>query len=299
MNNPHPEPTWIHREATVNGVRLHYVEAGQDAGRGPLVILLHGFPEFWYSWRHQITALAAAGCHVIAPDMRGYNTSGKPAGVGNYDIDALSDDVAALISHAGADRAVVAGHDWGGIIAWWVALRHPDRVEKLIILNAPHPAAALRELRKPSQLMRSWYIFFFQLPWLPEWSIRANHYAMLRAILRRDPVNRRAFTGRDIRRYIAAIAQPGALTSTINYYRAAFRRGPRGVRQHLHRIAAPTLIIWGERDRYMEDGMLDGLDRWVNRLRITRLPHASHWVQNDAPQEVNRLMVEFIEHGSD
>src|SRR5579884_3024966 len=161
---------WTHRHASVNGVRLHYVEAG----RGPLVVLLHGFPEFWYSWRHQIPALAAAGFRVLAPDLRGYNESDKPPGVAAYGLERVAGDVAALVRHAGERRAAVVGHDWGGGIAWWLAMHRPDVVGRLAVLNAPHPAAFRRELRTPGQLLRSWYVFFFQLPALPEWLFRAG-----------------------------------------------------------------------------------------------------------------------------
>src|SRR3954449_2631161 len=161
---------WAHREAVVNGVRLHYVEAGA----GPLVVLLHGFPEFWYSWRHQIPALAAAGFRVVAPDMRGYNRSDKPRGVRAYSGDALTGDVAKLIRACGAERAVVVGHDWGAAVAWQFAMAYPALLERLVIMNAPHPARFLRALRTWRQARKSWYMFFFQLPWLPESRFRAD-----------------------------------------------------------------------------------------------------------------------------
>jgi pimeloyl-ACP methyl ester carboxylesterase len=166
--------TWNGRFASVNGIRLHYVEAGT----GPLVLLLHGFPEFWGSWRHQIPALADAGFRVLAPDLRGYNLSSKPAGVESYRVAELVGDVVGLIRHAGEERATVVGHDWGGAIAWATAMRRGERIHRLIILNAPHPAAYLRELRRPGQLLRSWYVFFFQLPLLPECLVRARDYAL-------------------------------------------------------------------------------------------------------------------------
>ncbi len=208
-----------HRYAAVNGVRLHYVEAGT----GPLVVLLHGFPEFWYSWRLQIPALASAGFHVVAPDLRGYNQSAKPLGVRQYGLEMLTGDVVGLVNHLGARRAAVAGHDWGGVIAWDVAMDQSDVVDRLIILNAPHPAAFRREIRTCSQLLRSWYAFFFQLPWLPEFAFRAARFGLLERTLPRDPVRKGAFTEENIAVYKAAIAEPGALTAGINYYRALFR----------------------------------------------------------------------------
>jgi len=282
-----------HREAVVNGVRLHYVEAGS----GPLVVLLHGFPEFWYSWRHQIPALAAAGYHVIAPDMRGFNTSAKPRGVQSYAIEKLVDDVHGLVRHAGAERAAIAGHDWGGAVAWSVPMRYPELVEKLIVLNAPHPSAFARELRSPGQLLRSSYMIFFQLPWLPEASVRAGRFALLERTLRTDPARSGAFSEEDIRRYKRALAQPGALTATINYYRAAFRRDPREAMREPSTITCPTLLIWGNRDRYLGTALTRGLERWVPSIRVEQIADASHWVQTDAPERVNELMIAFLRKG--
>jgi pimeloyl-ACP methyl ester carboxylesterase len=284
-----PAP-WSHHETVVNGVRLHYVEAGT----GPLVVLLHGFPEFWYSWRRQIPALAAAGFRVLAPDLRGYNLSAKPAGVRHYRLERLTGDVAGLIEHAGAERAAVAGHDWGGGIAWTLAMHQPRWVERLIILNAPHPAAFLRELRTLGQLRKSWYMFFFQLPLLPELWIRAGNYVALERVFRAPPVHPGAFTDEDVARYRQALARPGALTAAINYYRAAFRHSLRGAAGSARRIEVPTLLIWGEQDRYLGIRLTEGLDRWVPDIRVVRLPEASHWVQLDAPEEVNRLMIDFL-----
>ena len=150
--------------ADLGDVRLHYVEAGE----GPLVVLLHGFPEFWFSWRFQIPALAAAGFRVVAPDMRGYNLSSRPAEVAAYDTDRLAADVRGLIRELGAERALLAGHDWGGAVAWITAMNHPEVVERLAILNVPHPRRMLQGLRTPRQLAKSWYFLAFQVPWLPE-----------------------------------------------------------------------------------------------------------------------------------
>jgi pimeloyl-ACP methyl ester carboxylesterase len=279
----------MHHHALINGIQLHYVEAGS----GPLVLLLHGFPEFWYSWHHQIAALSTAGLRVMAPDLRGYNESDKPAGIPNYRMELLSGDVLGLVRHAGVERAVIVGHDWGGAIAWDVAMRHPEVVEKLIILNAPHAAAFQREIGKLSQLLKSWYIFFFQLPWLPEWAMRRRHFAALERTLRQDTLRRGAFSEEDIQRYKEALARPGALTATINYYRAIFRgRLWRGHSTPV--IKAPTLVIWGEKDRYLNLSLTNGLGQWVKVLRIERLPGVSHWAQNDAPERVNELMLDFV-----
>jgi pimeloyl-ACP methyl ester carboxylesterase len=278
-----------HREAVLGGVRLHYVEAGA----GPPVVLLHGFPEFWYSWRHQLPALAAAGLRALAPDLRGYNLSAKPPGVRAYTLEALLGDVVGLIRHAGAGRAAVVGHDWGGLLAWFLAAFHPEVVERLVILNAPHPAALAREAGRPAQLLKSWYIFFFQLPLLPEILMRAGDFALVGRMLRREPVRPGTFGDAEVRLYKQALARPGALTAAINYYRANFRRGRRPD-PRVRAIRAPTLVVWGERDPHLGPWFLDGLEEWVPDLRVRRLPGASHWVQNDAPEAVNRLLLDFL-----
>jgi pimeloyl-ACP methyl ester carboxylesterase len=297
----HPPCVVHHHAAKVNGIRLHYVEAEPQAGpvmgSGRLCVALHGFPEFWYSWRRQIPALSAAGFRVIAPDLRGYNLSDKPASVAFYHLESLSGDVAGLVQHVGEGPVRLAGHDWGGVIAWHLAIQEPGLVERLVILNAPHPAAYRRELRRPTQLLKSWYVFFFQLPWLPEQFIRAGRYAGLRRTLRQEPVHRGAFTPQDIRLYQEALDRPGALTAGLNYYRAAFRRNPWGEPWMDRPVRVPTLLIWGEQDRYLSLGLTRGLEKWVPDLRIERLRDASHWVQNDVPEQVNRLLIDFFREG--
>jgi pimeloyl-ACP methyl ester carboxylesterase len=280
----------------VNGVRLHYVECG-DPSAGRTVVLLHGFPGFWHCWRHQIPALAAAGFHVVGPDLRGYNTSGKPACVRDYRIEKLADDVVALARLVSPGRPVsLVGHDWGGIVAWYAAMWRPEAVERLAALNAPHPAAYLRELRRvgSSQVLRSWYALFFQLPWLPEAVLAFDDFAMLRRMLRTDPVRPGAFTPEDIVQYVRAWSQPGALRAGINYYRAAARRGPGRLARDVRRIDTPTLLIWGERDRYLVPDLTRGLEQWVPSLRVERLPRASHWVMQDEPGVVNDLLTGFL-----
>jgi pimeloyl-ACP methyl ester carboxylesterase len=278
-----------HHYADLGDVRLHYVEAGS----GPLVVLLHGFPEFWYSWRYQIPALAAAGFRAVAPDMRGYNRSDKPRGVRGYAGDRLAGDVAKLIRACGAERAVVVGHDWGGAVAWLFAMAYPALLERLVIMNAPHPARFLRALRTWRQVRKSWYMFFFQLPWLPESRFRARDFAAMRRTFRRDPVRPGAFSAEDIDRYVEAMAQPGALTAAINYYRAMFRQ-TRQVRSGFPRIEAPVQVIWGERDRYLGAELAEPDRRLVPHVRVARLPDASHWVQVDQPDRVNALLIDFL-----
>ncbi len=280
----------VHQQVEVNGVRLHFVEAGS----GPLVLLLHGFPDFWFSWRFQIPTLAAAGFHVVAPDLRGYNQSAKPRGIAQYRLKILVDDVVGLIRHLGEQRATVVGHDWGGIIGWHLAIHHPKVLERVVILNAPHPAALMRELRTFTQLRRSWYVFFFQLPWLAEAGFRAFSFGLLDRALRRDPLRKEAFTEEDIAAYKAAISQPGALTAAINYYRAAFWATMRQGGWRGPRIVTRTLVRWGEKDRYLGTDLLNGLDQWVRDLRVERIPDASHWVHIDAHERVNQLIIRFV-----
>ncbi len=279
-----------HRYADLGDVRLHYVEAGE----GPLVLLLHGFPQFWYQWRHQIPALVEAGFRVVAPDMRGYNLSDKPPGLRAYRVELLARDVERLILACGERTADVVGHDWGALAAWIAAMRHPDRVGRLAILNVPHPARLLDGLLSPMQLLRSSYVFFFQIPRLPEEIIRAGDFALLRSVLGRDPVRPGALTAEDIERYIEAIARLGALTATINYYRALLRY-PAGTRALLRRVEAPVLVIWGERDRFLSRRLAEPPHLWVpNLVSVMRLPDASHWVAEDCPLEVNTLILDFL-----
>jgi epoxide hydrolase 4 len=274
--------------AEVNGIRLHYVEAGE----GPLVVLLHGFPEFWYSWRHQIPALADAGYHVVAPDMRGYNLSDKPKGWRQYDADPLADDIAALIRQFGVAKAHVIGHDWGAAVAYLTAMQHPDVIDRLAILNVPHPERMLAGLRTVRQLRKSWYMFFFQLPWLPEAMVRRNDFAWGKHIFRADAPG--AFSDEDLARYTEAWSQPGAVTSMLNYYRAALRQSPRKALERMSPIDAPVLVIWGERDRALGSELAEPDRKMVPNARVERLPQATHWVQHDAPERVNELLVEFL-----
>lgn len=279
-----------HRYATVNGVRLHYVEYG----KGPLILLLHGFPECWYAWRYQLPALAQAGFRVVAPDLRGYNLSEKPRGVHAYRMECFIGDVKGLIQTLGEDRAVVVGHDWGGVIAWQLAISEPQMVKKLIILNAPHPQRYLEALKTPGQLLRSWYVLFFQLPWLPELMIRSFGFAGLRQRLLNEPVHADAFDEVTVKVYQRALAQPGALTAALNYYRAGFRSLVRGLRPNIQPIEMPTLVIWGEQDRYLGADLLEGLEPWVKDLTVERFADASHWVQAEVPERVNERMLQFL-----
>ena len=268
-----------HRYAQLGDVRLHYVEVGE----GPLVLLLHGFPQFWYMWRFQIPALAGAGFRVVAPDMRGYNLSEKPRGVSSYRVELLARDVERLILACGEASAMVVGHDWGAAVAWVTAMMYPERVKRLGILNLPHPERFARGLLRPAQLLRSSYMFFFQIPRLPEKGLVVGDFASLRYALRNEQMHPGAFTDVDIERYVEALARPGALTAALNYYRALFRRNPLKARALLRRIEAPVMVIWGERDRYLGKELAEPDPTWVPNLRVERLPDASHFVAEDGP----------------
>lgn len=274
-------------ETIHNGdVALHIARAGT----GRAVILLHGFPENWTSWRHQIGPLAAAGFMAIAPDLRGYNRSAAPRGVEAYAIDHLVGDVAAIVRATGHSRAHLIGHDWGGIIAWHFAVMHPELLDRLVILNAPHPSIFMRRVRRPPQLLRSWYAAFFQLPLLPEAALRAFDFAAVRRLLRTTPARPDTFTDVDIDHYIQGIASPGRLTAALNYYRAAVRHRP----ERRIRTNAPTLVIWGERDVALTTGLLDGVERYAPNVRIERFPDIGHWIQNEAPVQVTDLLLDFL-----
>ena len=292
---PDDEP-WTHHEAIVNDVRLHYVAAGPEDG--DLVVLLHGFPEFWYSWHEQLPALADAGYRVLAPDMRGYNRSEKPPGISSYRTSELVGDVVGLIDHAGRESAHVVGHDWGGAVAWSVAIGVPQVVDRLAILNAPHPTAFQRELTGNfDQLKKSWYMFFFQLPWLPEFLLTLDDARLLDHFLAGWGTDDGTFTPEDRRRYREAFARPGAARASINYSRATIRGMVRSLPgggvgdQH---VDVPTLVCWGELDGALGTDLLEGLDEWVADLRVERFPDATHWVQLDEPDAVNAALLEYF-----
>jgi epoxide hydrolase 4 len=272
-----------------DGVRLHYVERGT----GPLVVLLHGFPQYWGAWRRQIPALANAGFRVVAPDLRGYNLSDRPAGIDAYRTGRLAWDVAMLVERLGASRAHVVGHDWGGVVAWHLAARHPQRVDRLAIVNAPHPRRFAASLARTTQALRSWYAGFFQLPWLPERVLGAFDHALLARVLRESPARRGAFDEAEIARHRATWNRPGALTAMLNWYRAALRAAPAVARRH-YEIAAPTLVLWGMRDRYLHPSLCEQLDRWAPGVRVVKFPDASHWLMEDEPARVNAELVAFL-----
>ncbi len=291
-----PSDPWrLERITLTGGLRMRVAVAGD----GPLVLMLHGFPESWYSWRHQLRDLSASYL-CVAPELRGYGETDAPRGVSNYRIEALTGDVVDLIHHFGRQRAVVIGHDWGGAIAWTASLMHPEVVQRLIILNCPHPLQMRRHLRSNfRQMARSWYIFFFQIPWLPELLLHAGDSALLMRTIRRGAVCKEAFTDADLEHFRAALRRPYALSAALNYYRALLRGDLIGAASADHwinrKVQAPTLIIWGEQDFALAKELTYGMeDLFEHEFEIKYVPDSGHWVQQEKPKLVNRLIREFL-----
>ena len=270
-------------------IRLHAVAAGPTDG--PVVILLHGFPEFWYGWRRQIEPLAAAGFRVIVPDQRGYNLSSKPAGVAAYGLTELVSDVIAIADQLGQEKIFLAGHDWGAAVAWSAALLHPQRVAKLAVLNVPHPSVMRKYLStRPRQILRSWYMSFFQLPWLPEALFSAFHFRVgSRSLLRSSRPG--TFSAEDLAQYRSAWSRPGALTAMINWYRALFRTR---VKFPDKSVRVPTRILWGERDDFLLHEMAHESLRYCTNAELFTFANASHWLQHEEPARVSELLVDFF-----
>jgi len=279
-----------HHDIQTRGARLHVAQAGPQEGE--LVLLLHGFPEFWYGWRQQIPALAAEGFRVWAPDQRGYNLSEKPTGRAAYNLDALAGDVIDLIDAAGVDQVYLTGHDWGAAVAWWTAIRYPERIKKLAILNVPHISVMLKTVRTNlTQLRKSWYIFFFQLPWLPEQLLLANNARAMTLMLERS-ANPDSFTTEDLAVYRAAWQQPGALTAMLNWYRAIVQRQPASPPDsHVH---VPTKILWGVHDVALMREMAAASLEYCDDGQLVWFENATHWVQHDEPERVNQHLIEFF-----
>jgi pimeloyl-ACP methyl ester carboxylesterase len=274
-----------------NGIKLHVVTAGPVDGQP--VILLHGFPEFWYGWRKQIPALAEAGYRVIVPDQRGYNLSDKPKGVKAYSLDKLADDILGLMDALGYEKVNLIGHDWGATVAWALAIWHPERLRKLGILNVPHPAVALNFLRRgdPEQLRRSWYVFANQIPWLPEYLLRRNDWrSTVRALRGSGKIH--TFTNEDIIEYKKAWAQPGAMNAMVNWYRAAVRYLPKLLKEV--RVKVPTLMIWGMKDVALSYRMARPSIDYCDNGKLVFFEDATHWVQHDEAEAVNQLLLEFL-----
>lgn len=282
------EPEIQHERVRGDGVELHVARAG----RGKPVVLLHGFPEDWRSWRRQIGPLARAGFSVLAPDLRGYHRSDRPRGRDAYHLRHLVADVAALARHTG-QRVHLVGHDWGGIVAWTFAGAHPELLDQLVILNAPHLRLFSRKVVRPPQLLMSWYAFLFQLPVLPERLLAARDFAAIRRLFRDTAAREGAYSREDIDGYVAALSEPGALTAALNYYRALRAPGATAL-AHEARAEAETLVIWGDLDPALEVGVLEGLGSVAPRARVHHLPDVAHWVHREATDEVNHLLLGFL-----
>lgn len=283
--------------AQIGGVRLHYAAAGEGER---LVVLLHGFPEFWYSWRHQIAALSDEYT-IVAPDLRGYNLSDKPPRIEDYAIEKLVDDVAGLIRHFGRERAAVIGHDWGAAIAWTMAFSNPEMLWKVGALQVP-PMPAWRKNFTVRQALASWYMLFFQIPALPEWLMNRNDYALLRNSLRAASAvdNDEVFTPEDIAQFKESWSRPDALTSAVNYYRANFPRmfltTPRkDSADQPEKIRVPSLFIFGEQDRFIMRETVKNIGEFVDApFEEFRIPSAGHWVQQEAAETVTELLRDFL-----
>ncbi len=270
-------------------VLLHAVTAGPKDG--PVVVLLHGFPEFWYGWRRQIEPLAEAGFRVIVPDQRGYNLSSRPSGVAAYALTVLVSDVIAIADQLGQEKIFLAGHDWGAAVAWSTALLHPQRIAKLVVLNVPHPSVMRKFLStRPRQLLRSWYMFFFQLPWLPEAIFSAFNFRVgAQALLRSSRPG--TFTTGDLAKYRAAWSQPGALTGMINWYRALFRAR---VKFPDKTVRVPTRIFWGARDAFLLAEMAHESLSYCTNAELFTFADATHWLQHEEATRVSELLVDFF-----
>ena len=286
-----PGDPFQHSFVEANGLRFHVASLGDGDS---LALCLHGFPECWYAWRHQAPVLAKLGYRVWAPDLRGYGLSDKPHPVSAYALETLMDDVAGWIEAAGVERATIVSHDWGGLIAWWFAMRRPELVEKLVVMNLPHPAAG-RANAGFRQMRRSWYAFMFQLPWLPEFMLRriaSNMERMFEAMaVDKSTVNREeaAVCGK-------SALQPGAARGMVNYYRGLVRGGgmKRQAALGTPTLEMPTLMIWGTEDQALGVELTHGTDRWVKDLTLRYVPNVGHFVQHEAPEDVNRILEAWL-----
>ncbi len=280
------------RRIQAGEVTLNIAEAGPPDG--PLVILLHGFPEFWFGWRAQIAALAQAGFCVVAPDQRGYNLSDKPKGVRAYRLDTLAADVLALAGALGAERFSLVGHDWGASVAWWLATIAPERITRMAILNAPHPALWRREmLEDPEQRAKSRYVQMLRIPLLPELMARAGNYQGLADAFKQSS-RPDAFGPEAMAAYRAAWKQPGALTATLNWYRALFLQ-PLPV-PAAGSLTTPTLVLWGDQDAFARPDLAEASAALCAKAEVRHFPRASHWLAHDEPEAVSAALLDFLQH---
>ena len=279
-----------HQQIIANGINLHVVQDGPRTGR--FLILLHGFPEFWYGWRRQIPFLAAAGYRVWAPDQRGYNLSDKPSGIAAYSLDELGADVIGLLDAAGQETAFLVGHDWGAAVAWWIASKYPARLAKMVIINVPHGAVLMKHLRRNlAQIRKSWYMFFFQFPYLPEIIIPLRNWNMFAKFLKNSS-RPGTFTNDDLDIYRQAWSQPKTLTSMLNWYRSVMQKPPKP--PDSLRITVPTLLIWGAQDKFLGREMAQPSIDLCDDGRLVYFEEATHWVQLEEAERVNELIDTFL-----
>ncbi len=279
------------RKIQANGLTFAVDEAGE--GRD-VALCLHGFPESRFSWRHQLPSLAAAGWHAVAPDLRGYGESDRPRQCGDYRMNHLVADVAGVFDVLSARRRLLIAHDWGALIAWTFAVQRVRPLDGLVIMNVPHPAVMRRVLRTSwRQCARSWYIAFFQVPWLPETVLTAGRAWMLGSLLRRTAVDPRTFPDDVLAHYRRHALGPGAMTAMINYYRANLRRLG-SMRSPVPVIETPTLMLWGEKDVALGLELTEGYEPYVRDLTLERLPNVSHWIQQEAPDLVNARLLNWL-----
>jgi pimeloyl-ACP methyl ester carboxylesterase len=278
---------WDVSDVGVGEVNLRCASAGPTDGK--LVVLLHGFPECGESWRAVGAVLAQAGCRVVIPDMRGYGGSDKPVGVASYDVRKLTGDVAGLIGAFGRQRAHVVGHDWGGVVAWWTAMLRPEVVERLGIVNAPHPVAYSVAMNTAAQMRRGWYVYFFQIPWLPEQLLALGDYRAIRRLFARDNI-----PAERSEPCVASLRQPGARTAALSYYRAAVRQRFSRTPPKPSVILAPTMVVWGEHDHFLVPSLSQPPPKLVPNVRVVRLPDATHWAPIDAVGPVSRALLDHL-----
>lgn len=275
----------------VNGINLNVIDEG---GKGlPVIVFLHGFPEFSYGWKNQIPFFLNKGYRVIVPDQRGYNLSDKPANVSAYKTDQLVKDIIELIKLSGSGKVYLVGHDWGAAIAWRMAIQFPELIYKLVIINVPHPMVMKETLKKnPRQMLKSWYIAFFQIPLLPEKLLSAFQYKFLSQMLLRSSA-KGIFTPEEIEKYKKAWKRKGALKGMINWYRAALRFD-RSSSQTDQKVKIPTLIQWGVQDLALVEDMAKGSLKYCEKGSLKIYPDATHWIHHEKIEEVNRSIYEFI-----
>ncbi len=282
-------------DVRANGLRF----AVRTAGAGDkLALLLHGFPEAWFSWRHQMPLLARLGYRVWAPDLRGYGDTERPTRVSDYAVEHLVDDVHGLVEASGSKDVTLIAHDWGGMVGWHYAMRNgaargSGPLSRFVAMNIPHPRIFDRALRKPfgPQLLRSWYIFLFQLPRLPEWYLARDGHRAIRGAFSSMAVDKSRFPRELLDLYAEAAEKPGAVPAMLAYYRAALRHPPR---RSFAKIETPTLIVWGEEDKALGKELTYGTDRLVTDVTVRFVPRCSHWVQQEKPEEVNAILEQWL-----